>query len=778
MMNMSMRMQCESAMPMMDCDMEEVQVERKMMKRSRADMAPARPGGGMLSFGQIMADSKPVEIERYKKAGAAFEYGERHQFFDGSLTKGEINEFWISIMQNIISSKGNQVLSENFVYSSQSNFGILYAMTFTSLPFNKGSLTSKTIEKDLEVSSTQNFLVLVKKMEEKTTDPLNLDIIISQKFYDPNEKYTYDETDYTITTVKEVSEFLIGKIYESQITFTNISENQLKLKVIQQIPQGSMPVYELDDLKIHDQTISGLQTSLLTFKFYFPCAGNFSCYPATITKNNRFIAHSNIPASLKVVEKFERGDKVLGSLQDILNYGSQEDILNFMREKNLFNVNIFQIQQVLWVLQDEKYYTEAIKILRDKCFYDSRAWEYSLKYGDLQTFAEWTKNTPTLSSYLSQFKYFKNKFANIDTFKPLEYDPLINARAHSLSEKKQNILNKDFRTTYENFLAYCVERPSLGSRERIIFTAYLTLQDRIEEALIFVKTIDEQDVRSNNVMVVQYDYLKAYLSIFEEYPAFSTAREITKNYLQFPDLSWRKMFIEINNQLAEYDGAQTIQVEEDPDKAIKHASNKDQSQKAEYLKVEHKEQATEFVLTYMNLESITVSFFKLNMEILFSKDPFLDKNINNFSFINPNFKQVISLPAASDFSTHTIAIPAELQSSSLFVHIQGKSKNATLKIFNSDLRVHAIEDFGLLKITDKQGKILNSIYVKCYYNGTDGETKFYKDGYSDFRGSFDYASLNSNSLEKVKTFALLVTDAKYGSTILKVGPPKKVGTIA
>lgn len=336
-----------------------------------------------------------------------------------------------------------------------------------------------------------------------------------------------------------------------------------------------MPVYDLDDLKIHDQTISGLQTSLLTFKFYFPTAGSFSCYPATITKNNRFIAHSNIPASLKVVEKFERGDKVLGSLQDILNYGSQEDILNFMREKNLFNSKIFQIQQVLWVLQDEKYYTEALKILKDKCFYDARAWEYSLKYGDLETFAEWTKNTPTLNAYLGQFKYFKNKFANIDTFKPLEYDPLINARAHSLSEKKQNILNKDFRNTYENFLAYCVERPSLGSRERIIFTAYLTLQDRIEEALVFVKTIDEQDVRSNSVMVVQYDYLKAYLSIFEEYPTFTTARTITKNYLQFADLSWRKMFVEIANQLAEYDGAQTIQVEEDPDKVIKHASNKD-----------------------------------------------------------------------------------------------------------------------------------------------------------------------------------------------------------
>ena len=180
----------------------------------------------------------------------------------------------------------------------------------------------------------------------------------------------------------------------------------------------------------------------------------------------------------------------------------------------------------------------------------------------------------------------------------------------------------------------------------------------------------------------------------------------------------------------------------------------------------------------MNLESVTVSYFKLNMEILFSKDAFLDKNINNFSFVNPNIKQTVALTQASDFSNATITVPEELQSSSLFVHIQGKSRSTTLKIFNSNLRVHPIEDFGLLKIADKSGKILNSVYVKCYYKGKNGETKFYKDGYSDFRGSFDYASLNSDSLEKIDTFALLVTDEKHGSTILKVKPPKKVGTIA
>lgn len=217
-------------------------------------------------------------------------------------------------MKNIVSGNGNQILDENFIYASDTNYNIIYALAFTNLPFTKGDLKSKSVEKDLQVSSSENFLVLVKKMEEKTTDPLNLDLIISQKFYDPQEKFSFDETDSTIRTIKEVHEFLKGKIYESQITFTNISENTLKLKVIVQIPQGSIPIRNLDDLKIHDITLSGLKTDMIRFNFYFPSAGTFNCYPATISKNNRFIAHANIPAQLKVVEKYNRGDKVLGSL--------------------------------------------------------------------------------------------------------------------------------------------------------------------------------------------------------------------------------------------------------------------------------------------------------------------------------------------------------------------------------------------------------------------------------------------------------------------------------
>jgi len=89
-----------------------------------------------------------------------------------------------------------------------------------------------------------------------------------------------------------------------------------------------------------------------------------------------------------------------------------------------------------------------------------------------------------------------------------------------------------------------------------------------------------------------------------------------------------------------------------------------------------------------------------------------------------------------------------------------------------------MDDFGILKVVSDDNKLLNSVYVKCYFiDKQRGDVKFYKDGYTDFRGSFDYASLNSDSLSKVSKFSILVTDEKYGSSVVNCNPPSLTGRI-
>jgi len=51
--------------------------------------------------------------------------------------------------------------------------------------------------------------------------------------------------------------------------------------------------------------------------------------------------------------------------------------------------------------------------------------------------------------------------------------------------------------------------------------------------------------------------------------------------------------------------------------------------------------------------------------------------------------------------------------------------------------------------------------------------KFYKDGYTDHRGRFDYASLNTDEIETVERFALLILSEAHGTVVREAAPPKR-----
>lgn len=54
--------------------------------------------------------------------------------------------------------------------------------------------------------------------------------------------------------------------------------------------------------------------------------------------------------------------------------------------------------------------------------------------------------------------------------------------------------------------------------------------------------------------VLQYDYFAAYLDFYNGFPNFKVARDIVDKYLDYPIISWRNLFYEMANHLAEYDG--------------------------------------------------------------------------------------------------------------------------------------------------------------------------------------------------------------------------------
>lgn len=718
--------------------------------------------------------AQPVKIEKYQKKGAAFEFKERQEYFKGQFGGLYLNNFWLRVVESIVEKGQPLVLGEEIIEMNNSSLDLVLALTFSDLPFVRGSIDSRVEGPSLVISSSTNIVIFCKKMEERKTDTLNMEMVVSQKIYDPEDKYIYDEKDPSVKTIKEVREYLTAKIYEARVAYTNLADVSCSFKLIVQIPQGSMPVNALEFFKIHEVTIDTMSTAFKTFKFYFPAPGTFKYYPATIMKNNRFVVAARYGGDLNVVTSFTRDNKVLETLQDILNYGTVDNILDFMRQKNIFNSNLFTIDKVRWIFKSNpENFKKGIEILKNRFMWDQQCWAYSIYHGIIEEFLELIK--VRVPEILTDIRYFQVPGIVVDRFEPLEYDPLINPRAHDISDKKHNILNKTFKETYERFLKYCIERGNLTERERIILVAYLVLQDRIQDALNHLKNIDEKKVLESNSMLVQFEYLRAYLSIYTDGPHYGIARAAAKKYFDFPDLSWRKRFREIAKQVAEHDKGLQAAPEEKKG-GVQEKTNTELADKSEYLSLELKENF-QLAITHKNVSQLSISFYKLEMEILFSNDPFLEKDIMNFVSVNPNHLLRFKVQKSSEFKTNTVTIPENLQKDALFIQVKAKDRFEIVKSFNSHLRVHAVEDYGLLNVSDLTGKILNSVYVKCFSKKRDGTVKFYKDGYTDFRGSFDYASLNSDSLGDIEKYGLFVFSPEHGSVILTAKPPSQVGRI-
>ena len=63
--------------------------------------------------------------------------------------------------------------------------------------------------------------------------------------------------------------------------------------------------------------------------------------------------------------------------------------------------------------------------------------------------------------------------------------------------------------------------------------------------------------------------------------------------------------------------------------------------------------------------------------------------------------------------------------------------------------------------------------MKVFARLPDGTVRFHKDGYTDLRGRFDYASVSDEATRGAERFAVLVLSESDGAVIREVAPPLK-----
>jgi hypothetical protein len=198
---------------------------------------------------------------------------------------------------------------------------------------------------------------------------------------------------------------------------------------------------------------------------------------------------------------------------------------------------------------------------------------------------------------------------------------------------------------------------------------------------------------------------------------------------------------------------------------------------------------------------VTMNYYLMDPEFSFSSNPFVSLDAGRFSIIKPTKTATQALP--KDQKTLDVALPAEFAKSNVLIEVIGAGQRRTQAYHANTLKLAMTENYGRLETRDSAtDKPLAKTYVKVYAKLDDGTVRFYKDGYTDLRGCFDYASLNGSDgpasepfaarsaapsgapadgldyqmlkpaeLSKVQKLAVLVLSDTNGAMVKEVNPP-------
>jgi hypothetical protein len=179
-------------------------------------------------------------------------------------------------------------------------------------------------------------------------------------------------------------------------------------------------------------------------------------------------------------------------------------------------------------------------------------------------------------------------------------------------------------------------------------------------------------------------------------------------------------------------------------------------------------------ILYSNIDEINIKFYEIDLEIVFSMNPFIKQNKNEFSFVKPKYECVYRVDLSQKEKIFEFPIIKEFLEKNIYIEVSSKEKKCFDTYFSAAIKANITETLGEVKVVDTNLKPLPKVYVKCFAMYKNNIFGFYKDGYTDLRGRFNYLSLNTDQLNNVSKFALFIMHEELGSIIKECNPPSNV----
>lgn len=658
-----------------------------------------------------------------------------------------VNRFWRDFASH---DPETPFLSPEFIYAHHTPTEVLFALAVLDLPLRAGDAETNVEGVQLTLTPASHRIIFHRELQSAPEGGPELPIMVRQDFFRKDDRYRYEDG-------LRLDKFVQGPLearaaYGGQVVVGNPTSAPLRLDVLLQIPEGAVPLEDGFYTRSFPLSLDPFETNRMEYAFYFPKPGKFEGFPAHVSREETLLAAAG-PAKFQVVSRAEAPER--DDWPAIARRGEDEAVLRALRERNLARISL---SDIAFRMKDADFFRAALDVLRERLAYDPVLWSYGVHHGDVPAIREFLSRSgnlarkygPALDSPLLTIDPFRR-----EVYAHLEYRPLVNARAHVRG--RPTIDSPEIFNQYQRFLNVMIHTPRPGGERLLETVYYLLLQDRVKEAAEVFGRIDPSETRTR----MQYDYAQIYLDFYDR--NLDRARSLATEYAEHPVPRWRDRFRNVLAQLDEIAGERRETVDPEKRERIQEAL----AESAPSLNLRLSDDA--ILLTHRNLESCELRFYLVDVELLFSRTPFPTDRKAHVPPVRPRETMTVTL---NDSGETRAALPESLRSANLIVEAAAAGLSRAETRYANDLDVTVIESYGHLRVVARDdGAPIPAAYVKVYGQVAGEGVQFYKDGYTDLRGKFDYLSLSSDLVDRVQRLGILVLTEEHGAAIREAAAP-------
>src|SRR5579864_8389590 len=411
-----------------------------------------------------------LALQLYRKVDVTKEWAENN-YYNLPITQQiaalvPASDFWLDYARH--SGKG-PFLSEHLADASKNFTEMMFALSVLDLPFEAGKEELKFDGGKMTFTCANPVIAFHEEVKPAADAAGKVQILVSQNFYRFGDRFREENGERFDKFIS--TEFVQQTVYGAHIVVTNPTSTRQKLSVLIQVPVGAIPVGNGQPTKTVMLDLESYRTQTIDYLFYFPRPGKFAHFPVHVAKAEALVASAQ-PFAFNVVERPSKLDTE--SWDYISQNGSSDQVLAFLDRENVFALDL---SKIAFRMKDKTLFGTTLEVLRNRHAYEGTLWSYGIFHNDPQAAREFLTHMdqivaecggPIQSPILIVDPVARHQYEH------LEYKPLVNARAHSLGQRRQ-IVNDKFLQQYERFLKGLSYRKQLTDDDRLAEVYYLLL---------------------------------------------------------------------------------------------------------------------------------------------------------------------------------------------------------------------------------------------------------------------------------------------------------------